>query len=114
MNQKFPSTELDKLICEAVGCDEKVATIIQVKVGQQGSIPLFVCERCINKFSHENTNQTKSKRQPHPAVIDSAYDLYTKEKAGGGQTNEPAADDCNTPGIGTHDGSITSCTSTNL
>ena len=81
MNQEFLSTKPDNRICEAVGCNEKVVTIIQVKVSQRDSITLFVCERCVDKFSHENTNQIKNKLRPHSAVIGSACDLYTEGQA---------------------------------
>jgi hypothetical protein len=38
-------------ICEAVGCDEKAVTEIQVDTGQSGSITLSLCNNCVSKFS---------------------------------------------------------------
>jgi hypothetical protein len=113
MSQEFLSTQPNKRICEAAECDEKATTMIQVKLGQRGSIPLFFCKKCVKKFT-QNSNQTRRKRQFLPVVFENARKLYAKERAGtdGGQTNKPAAIDCNTPSVGTCNGSTTSCTLT--
>jgi hypothetical protein len=46
-------SEVNKNICEAVGCFAKATTTIEVKVGQEGLISLSLCEDCIKKFGDD-------------------------------------------------------------
>ena len=95
MNQEFLRTGLDKQLCEALGCNDNATNKIQVKVGKNGWINLFVCKRCTNKLGDENKTQIHKQWQSSPVVFGGSYDLlYTKESAGtdGDQTNEPAVD----------------------
>ena len=50
MSQELIDSEVNNSICEAVGCIAKATTEITVKVGQQGSVKLLVCEICKTKF----------------------------------------------------------------
>jgi hypothetical protein len=50
MGQETIEFGADTSICEAVGCETKATTTIEVKVGQKGLISLSLCEDCINKF----------------------------------------------------------------
>ena len=94
MNQEIFSSHLGKQICEAVDCNENATTEIQVKVGQKSSIILFVCEKCMNKFSHVQTDKKKNKQQLPSVMCETAHNLLYKEKTGteGDQTNRPARD----------------------
>jgi hypothetical protein len=37
-------------ICEAVDCFAEATTEIEVSVGQRGTLPLSLCNICVNKF----------------------------------------------------------------
>jgi hypothetical protein len=37
-------------VCEAVNCFEKASTSIEVKAGHHRTIPLSLCNICVNKF----------------------------------------------------------------
>ena len=50
MSQSIISSEVNKDVCEAVGCFAEATTEIKVKVGKQGTISLRLCNDCLNKF----------------------------------------------------------------
>jgi len=50
MSQSGVSSEVNKRICDALGCFEKATTEIAVKVDQQHTIILNLCENCVAKF----------------------------------------------------------------
>ena len=50
MSQSITSSEVNKDVCEAVGCFAEATTEIKVKVGQRGVIMLRLCRDCTNKF----------------------------------------------------------------
>ena len=52
MNLKV-SQEVNNIICEAVNCFSPAQVQIEVKVGQAGSISLFLCNDCVCKFRDE-------------------------------------------------------------
>ncbi len=39
--------------CEAYDCKSVVATAVNVKVGDQGVITLYLCEHCASEFKEE-------------------------------------------------------------
>jgi hypothetical protein len=43
-------SEVNNIICEAAGCFEKATNVIPVRVGQKGSIVLYLCQNCQSKF----------------------------------------------------------------
>lgn len=40
-------------ICEAIDCNLKAIKKIEVNAGSYGKIPVFLCNKCIVKFSEE-------------------------------------------------------------
>jgi hypothetical protein len=42
---------LSNIICEAVGCYSKAKIKLNLRVGRKGTLPVFVCESCVTKFS---------------------------------------------------------------
>jgi hypothetical protein len=58
MNREYISSQINKVVCEAVGCSAKAVEEIRVTVGQQGYVPLMVCSRCKEKFA-ANTAETR-------------------------------------------------------
>lgn len=42
--------EINKQICEAIGCSKNVTDEIELDVGQFGKISLFLCKNCLPKF----------------------------------------------------------------
>lgn len=57
MNQNALFTEDNTKTCEAVNCFALVTKKIKVKVGQKGSIHLFLCEKCESKFQEAEPNE---------------------------------------------------------
>jgi hypothetical protein len=53
MSKEVMEAQVNNTICEAVGCFEKAATKINVKVGERGSISLDLCSSCIHKFDQK-------------------------------------------------------------
>ena len=51
--------KINNTICEAVGCEAKAATEIQVDIGQSRSIILSLCNNCVNKFSNSAKPETE-------------------------------------------------------
>ena len=56
MNQCKMPLEVNNGICEAVGCILRAEVQLKVKVGQIGSISLFLCNICVNKFVGDDKN----------------------------------------------------------
>ena len=50
MSQGIISSEVNKSLCEAVGCFAGATTEIKVKVGKKGKVSLLLCKECVNKF----------------------------------------------------------------
>jgi len=50
MSQSTVQDEVNKKICESIGCFAKAAKEIEVHIGQQGKISLYLCNGCITKF----------------------------------------------------------------
>jgi hypothetical protein len=43
-------SEVNNIICEAASCCEKATIVVPVRVGQKGSIALYLCQKCQSKF----------------------------------------------------------------
>ena len=54
-NTSITNAKLDKdtnkQICEALGCFEQATIEIKITAGKFGKIPLFLCKKCISKFT---------------------------------------------------------------
>jgi hypothetical protein len=50
MNDEVLHLQINNLICEGFGCFKKATTKINVKVGQLGTIRLYLCTDCVKKF----------------------------------------------------------------
>jgi len=60
MNSDYNDTNIDKNICEAMGCSASATDKIAVKVGTLGVISLLVCSDCIVKFQDETVGPKAS------------------------------------------------------
>jgi hypothetical protein len=56
MSMNNEGLEVVNNVCEVNGCFEKVAKKIDVKVGDQGTISLLVCAKCVSRFEGETIN----------------------------------------------------------
>ena len=56
MNKYYNDTDINKNICEAVGCFAKATDKIGVTVGTLGVISLLLCRNCIGKFRDNGTD----------------------------------------------------------
>ena len=45
--------EVNKQICEALDCFEQATIEIKINAGKFGKIPLFLCKKCISKFTRQ-------------------------------------------------------------
>jgi hypothetical protein len=45
--------QVNNTICEAIRCFAKASNKIDVKVGENGVIPLYLCNHCIRKFDRK-------------------------------------------------------------
>jgi hypothetical protein len=57
-SNNIPS-DLNNVICEAVGCFAKAKFKVPINVGTKGTISLFLCEKCRPRFSTDNANYIK-------------------------------------------------------
>jgi hypothetical protein len=57
MDQETIGSEINKEICEAVGCLAKATTEISVKVGLLGEIQLRLCKDCVYKFAGDKDSK---------------------------------------------------------
>ena len=53
MNQSICHSDNNNGICEAVGCFAEATVKVDVKVGLEGTITLYLCVNCINKFGQK-------------------------------------------------------------
>jgi hypothetical protein len=53
MNKEILDFQVNKTICEAVGCFVRATNRIDVKVGKKGIISLDLCDSCVKKFETE-------------------------------------------------------------
>ena len=60
-NNNIPS-DINKDICEAVGCFAKAKFKVPVKVGTKGTISLFLCEDCKPTFCRDENNHVKNEK----------------------------------------------------
>ena len=51
MSQDIISAQVNKGICEAIGCFAQATEKIQVKIGQKGTIRLYLRSNCVGKFA---------------------------------------------------------------
>jgi uncharacterized protein YggL (DUF469 family) len=61
MNQDYDDTDINKNICEAVGCFATAAHKIALEGGTYGVISVLVCRNCIGKFQDNGSRETKAK-----------------------------------------------------
>jgi hypothetical protein len=50
-SQTYDQLLNQRITCNATGCDEKGSIEIKVKAGKFGIVTLFVCPKCIGKFT---------------------------------------------------------------
>jgi hypothetical protein len=62
MSQGTVHSEVNKVICEAVGCFAEATTEIVVKVGQLGTIPLRLCKFCVGKSQTDKLTGRKERK----------------------------------------------------
>jgi hypothetical protein len=53
MTEKILDSMANNNVCEAAGCFARATTKIDVKVGNQQTIPLLLCGNCVGKFENE-------------------------------------------------------------
>jgi hypothetical protein len=58
MNQDYDDTDINKNICEAVGCFAKATDKIALEGGTRGIISVLVCKNCIRKFRDDAVQET--------------------------------------------------------
>lgn len=65
-------------VCEAAGCFAKATVIIEVKVGEQGNIPLSLCSKCVIKFEDESstTIQLHKERSLNHKITDTTANIH--------------------------------------
>jgi hypothetical protein len=49
-DQTYDQIVIERIKCDAVGCDAAGINEIKVKAGRFGTVTLFVCPNCISKF----------------------------------------------------------------
>jgi hypothetical protein len=57
MDQEKKQSKVNN-ICDAIGCNLRSTTELQVNAGQKRSITLYLCGSCVNKF-RDQSQQTK-------------------------------------------------------
>jgi hypothetical protein len=58
MNKEYNDTDINKNICEAVGCFAKATDKIALEGGTYGVISVLVCRNCIRKFRDDAVQET--------------------------------------------------------
>lgn len=53
-------------VCEAVGCDSKATTKIGVRLGLGGTILLYLCDNCKQRFSSQKPERRASEIGGNP------------------------------------------------
>ena len=60
MNKEYNDTDINKNICEAVGCFAKATDKIALEGGTFGIIYVLVCRNCIRKFREDAIQETNN------------------------------------------------------
>ena len=60
MNKEYNDTDINKNICEAVGCFAKATNKIALEGGTFGIISVLVCRNCIRKFREDAIQETNN------------------------------------------------------
>lgn len=60
MNKYYNDTDINKNICEAVGCFAKATDKIALEGGTFGIISVLVCKNCIAKFRDDTVQGTNN------------------------------------------------------
>jgi hypothetical protein len=68
MNKEVLHLQVNNVICEGYGCFNKATTIINVKVGQLGSISLDLCANCTEKFDVKDLACERQLQSQHLGV----------------------------------------------
>ncbi|MGH9981075.1 MAG: hypothetical protein ACRD6U_05940 [Nitrososphaeraceae archaeon] len=55
MTNNINQSNINNSICEAIGCFENATKKIDVNAGQFGKISLFLCKKCLPKFTAKGT-----------------------------------------------------------
>jgi uncharacterized protein YlaI len=63
MGDDYVSMDINNTSCEGIGCKEKVTRKIIVKVGNSGSVALFLCDKCRSRFSNAEHQMQNSKSE---------------------------------------------------
>ena len=58
MNKEYNDTDINKNICEAIGCFAKATDKIALEGGTYGVISVMVCRNCIGKFQDDSAHDT--------------------------------------------------------
>jgi len=58
MSKYYKDTDINKNICEAVGCFVKATDKIALEGGTHGIISVLVCKNCIRKFRDDAVQET--------------------------------------------------------
>jgi hypothetical protein len=53
LDKEILDFQVNNTICESVQCFAKATNKIDVKVGESGVIPLYLCKHCIGKFDRK-------------------------------------------------------------
>jgi hypothetical protein len=61
MDKEYNDTDINKNICQAVGCFAKATDKIALKGGTFGIISVLVCRNCIGKFQDNGIQETEPK-----------------------------------------------------
>jgi hypothetical protein len=61
MNKEYNDTDINKNICEAVGCFAKATDKIALEGATFGIISVLVCRNCIRKFQDHGIQETDAK-----------------------------------------------------
>jgi hypothetical protein len=61
MDNEYNDLDINKNICQAVGCFAKATDKIALKGGTFGIISVLVCRNCIGKFQDNGIRETEAK-----------------------------------------------------
>jgi hypothetical protein len=53
LDKEILDFQVNNTICEAIQCFAKATNKIDVKVGESGVIPLYLCKHCVRKFDRK-------------------------------------------------------------
>jgi hypothetical protein len=60
MSNNTISSDVNNVICEAVGCFAKAKFKVPINVGTKGTISLYLCEDCKPRFCSDENNHGKN------------------------------------------------------